>query len=129
VAGGILPATDPPQVSKVVELYDPATETWQILAGLHHARYAFNLIALPHGQVMAVNGTRDWEGYWNTDSYATEIELYDLSQDQWQVIGEHPQPGAYATAVRLGTDRVWITGGQIVEWVLTDTWIINLPVD
>ena len=129
VTGGIL-ASDPSNqtITNTSEIYDPAKNRWIPAASLSQARYAFVLVALPNGKVLAIGGTRNWECCWMEDSFISDIESYDPVTDQWSITGKMPQPRAYATGILLSNGMVWIAGGQSNQSGLTfspDTWLID----
>jgi Kelch motif protein/galactose oxidase-like protein len=131
VAGGF-PLDDPSnqKMTTSTEIYDPVSNTWKPAADLTEARYTFILISLPNGQVLAIGGAHSWEGWWNADSFVGEIEVYDPVIDRWQIVGELPQPGAYATGILLPNRRVWVAGGQYGDSGSTfppETWLIISP--
>jgi len=130
VSGLLLQDPSNQSLTNSVELYDPVSNIWKPVADLTEARYAFILISLPNGQVLAIGGARDWEGWWNDNSFVHEIELYDPATNQWKIIGELPQPSAYATGILLSNGRVWVAGGQRGQSGATfppETWLIIAP--
>jgi N-acetylneuraminic acid mutarotase len=128
VAGGI--AADGSSVWHMIantEIYDPASNTWSATASLSEARHAYVLGLLPNGQVLAVGGTRDYDGNWGEGSFVREVEIYDPNANGWQTVGEIPQPGAFAAAALFHDGRLWVTGGYSgpsSESVSQATWII-----
>jgi N-acetylneuraminic acid mutarotase len=128
VAGGI--AADGSPVWHMIanaEIYDPASNTWAATASLSEARHAYILTLLPNGQVLAVGGARDYDGNWSESSFVREVEAYDPKANNWQTVGEIPQPGAFAAAAQFYDGRLWVTGGyasQAGTTILQATWII-----
>ena len=124
VAGGVLVKSSE-VISNAVEIYDPDKNTWRTAASLANARYTFTLKLLPNGQVIAISGSRAWDCCWSENTMVHEIELYDPSTNRWQTIGTLPKPSAYATSTQLRDGRIWIAGGQVGNWVLDNTWLIQ----
>lgn len=128
IAGGV--ATDGSPVWHVIanaEIYDPASNTWGATASLSEARFAYDLTLLPNGQVLAVGGTRDHDSNWSEGSFVGEVEVYDPLVNSWQIVGEIPQPGAFAAAALFYNGRLWVTGGyagQAGATIMQATWII-----
>lgn len=128
VAGGI--AADGSPVWHMIanaEIYDPASNIWSAATSLSEARYAYVLTLLPNGLVLAVGGTRDYDGNWSEGSFVREVEVYDPRANDWQIAGEIPQPGAFAAAALFHDDRLWVTGGYADPagaTILQATWII-----
>jgi hypothetical protein len=126
VAGGITPEDRVvPTMMDSTEIYDPASNAWTAAADLSQARYSHVLVLLPDGQVLAVGGARDWSSRWAESSFVHEIERYDPVANRWRIVGELPQPRAYATATLLLDGRVWVTGGLVMETIESDTWLIK----
>ena len=128
VAGGVLLADPSGQImTGSTEIYDPETNTWSLAANLSYARFAFVLETLPNGEVLAIGGALNWDCCWTEKSPIKEIEIYDADTNHWSVIGEMPQPRAYATGVLLPNDQIWIAGGRANPRGLQyppDTWFI-----
>jgi N-acetylneuraminic acid mutarotase len=126
VAGGIRIGSDPPQTINAVEIYDPDTNRWREVQPLSQARYAFFLSSLPSGDVIAIAGSRDWDSFWSQNSFVKEIEEFDPASEQWSVIGELPQPGAYFAGIQIMDGRIFVTGGNREgSWVLDENWLIQ----
>jgi N-acetylneuraminic acid mutarotase len=128
VAGGFL-LEDPSdqKMTTRVEIYDPVSNTWPSATDLAEARFAFIMISLPSGQVLAIGGARAWDSRWDENSFVREIEIYDPRADQWNTIGSLPQPRAHATGVLLPNGNVWVAGGQSGQSGTTfppETWLI-----
>ena len=128
VAGGI--AADGSPVWHTIanaEIYDPASNIWSKTDALSEARFAYALIMLPNGQVLAVGGTRDHDSNWNAGSFVSEVEVYDPNANEWQTVGEIPQPGASAAVALFHDGRLWVTGGYTgpsSENISQATWVI-----
>jgi hypothetical protein len=126
VAGGIRIGSNPPQTISAVEIYDPDTNRWREVPPLAQARYAFVLNALPTGEVIAIGGSRDWDCCWSENSFVKEIEVFDPASEQWHVLGDLPQPGAFSAGVQLKDGRILITGGnQAGSLALDANWMIQ----
>jgi N-acetylneuraminic acid mutarotase len=131
VAGGII-VGDPSnsQLTTIVEIFDPSTNTWSRAADLNFARYEFVLTLLKDGRVLAIDGANRWDTQWEQNTYISEIELYDPEKDQWSMIGSLPQPTANATGILLSNNTVWVAGGQNDVRGMSippETWLIVPP--
>jgi N-acetylneuraminic acid mutarotase len=128
VAGGIAADGTPIwHIIASVETYDPASNMWSATASLSEARFAYVLSLLPNGQVLAVGGARDHDSNWSTDSFVSQVEVYDPAANAWQTVGDIPQPSANAAAALFHDGRLWVTGGYPGpdnENILQATWII-----
>jgi N-acetylneuraminic acid mutarotase len=125
VAGGFVGGGPVPQVLANVEIYDPVSNTWTAAAPLSEARYAFDLVLLPDGRALALDGARDLDSVWNEGSFVSQIEIYDPVEDRWDSGGDLLRPGAFAAAALLPDNRVWVTGGQSLTKFLPYTWLIG----
>lgn len=125
VAGGIVAGNPVTKVLASAEIYDPESDTWTAAAPLAEARYAHALVLLPDGQVMAVDGAREWESLWNERSFVSQIEMYDPVQDRWCSCGDLLRPGAFAAAALLPDGRLWVTGGQSLTRYWPYTWLVD----
>jgi N-acetylneuraminic acid mutarotase len=129
VVGGALAGDSAPPILASAEIYDPASNAWTAAASLAQARYHYELVLLPSGQVLAVGGARDWDSRWTGTSFVREIELYDPVLDQWRTVGEIPSPSVGNTATLLPDGRVWVTGGRNDTTYFSDTWLIGASTD
>ena len=112
VAGGMAQAdASSLAMTASAEVYDPASNTWTAVPSLSQPRYAFSLVSSSDGHVLAIGGARDHENNFKASSFIREIESYDWQANRWSVVGELPQPEAFATATLLMDGRVWVTGG------------------
>ena len=125
VAGGFVAGELVPRVIASAEIYDPVSNTWTDAASLSEARYAYNLVLLPGGQVLAIDGAREWDSVWNERSFVRQIEIYDPVEDRWNSGGDLLRPGAFAAAALLPDGRIWVTGGQSVRGYWPYTWLID----
>jgi DNA-binding CsgD family transcriptional regulator/N-acetylneuraminic acid mutarotase len=128
VTGGIM--LGDPQNQEILagtEIYDPISNTWKSAANLTEARYDFVISTLSKGRVVVAGGARDYDSYWEADSFVQDIELYDPRKDRWQVVGQLEHPTAAAAAALLSDGRLWVTGGQSGHTKFrSDTWLIQL---
>jgi hypothetical protein len=56
IAGGDVPGTQGSNVSAVVELYDPTTDTWTDAPPMPEARHYGSAVALVGGTILIVSG-------------------------------------------------------------------------
>ncbi|HSN74672.1 MAG TPA: kelch repeat-containing protein [Anaerolineae bacterium] len=129
VSGGFTYEDPVPKIWASTEIYDPASNTWTAAANLAQARYTHALVLLPDGQVLAVGGARDADYLWNGNSFVPEIERYDPAANEWRIVGELPEPRAFATATLLPDGRVWLAGGRNDTTSFSDTWLIGAHVE
>ncbi len=126
VVGGLsLEALPERRTITSAEIYDPHIEKWIPAGNLAQPRYAFQLIQLADGQVLAIGGSRTYEDSWNASSFISEIEIYNITANRWLTAGLLPRAGAFAASVFLPDGRIWLTGGQNDITYFTDTWLIT----
>jgi hypothetical protein len=128
VTGGFTEDQSVRTMTASTEIYDPALNVWTAAADLSQARLFHVLVLLADSQVLAVGGARDWSDRWTENSFIREIEIYDPVANEWRIVGELPQPRAFATATLLLDGRVWVTGGLVMETHWSDTWLISASV-
>jgi N-acetylneuraminic acid mutarotase len=127
VTGGIL-LGDPENrtILASTEIYNPASNSWKSAGNLIEARYDFVMSLLSDGHVVVMGGARDYNSFWNTNSFVNEIELYDPKTYRWQVVGQLDHPTVGAAAALLSDGRLWVTGGQSGQTIYwSDTWLIR----
>jgi N-acetylneuraminic acid mutarotase len=129
IAGG-MPLKDAASLTMTAsaEVYDPTSNMWTAVPPLSQPRYAFVLVLLPDGHVLAIGGARVHENNFSAGSFIHEIESYDPQANRWSVAGELPRPAAFATATLLPGGRVWASGGlsdQSSAEFSSDTWFIT----
>jgi N-acetylneuraminic acid mutarotase len=135
-AGGLAPSPNPVALA-TAEIYDPRTNTWTEAGMLAQPRYAYSLVMLSDGQVLALGGAHSYDypvGYpggnpWTADSFVRQLEVYDPGANRWYTAGELQQPQAYAGTVWLPDGRLWVTGGgagsdMAKAWA--ETWLLSL---
>ncbi len=114
VVGGThdINASDDVEVVDVVELYDPLTNTWTIVAPLQTARGGHTATLLGNGNVLVVGGgTGD-----NANVILSSAELYDPLTNQWTYAAAMDTARCIHTATLLPGDdtapaKVLVAGG------------------
>jgi len=88
-------------------IYDPATDTWSSTGSLVTPRAQFNLIALPDGRFLAVDGV--------DPAYHTlaSSEIYDPASGAWQTTGKLAVATMWPAVGLLPDGRVFIAGGAL----------------
>ena len=109
VVGG-LAATDRrmenTKILKVVEVYDPQTDTWERKQDMSQPRLSFG-IGVVGGKIYAMGGANFFENQWRLD----HVEVYDPDTDVW-----HNRPSlltrrdGFETAVV--EDSIYVIGGR-----------------
>jgi len=71
-----------------VEIYYPATDTWTKATNMNHkANNEVTLLSLKDGRILATGGSvlMKGDGTLYNSEYATALEMYDPSKNQWKV--------------------------------------------
>lgn len=100
-----------------VDIYDPETDSFRAVAGLHFGRALHAQLTLRDGRVVVIGGAQK------------NAEIYDAAKDGWTVsMGSLPTTLKDMKAFELFDGRVWIPGGQnSVDGLTTDnTWFFDV---
>lgn len=87
-----------------VELYDPATDSWQQIAPLSFARRHHTATLLPSGKVLVAGGD-------NAGGALNSAELYDPDAGIWFAAAPLAQTNYLHTATLLSSGKVLVAGG------------------
>jgi N-acetylneuraminic acid mutarotase len=93
-----------------VEIYDPASNTWQVAAPLAQARYEHTATLLPDGRVVVVGGWKSINGY--EDALLDTAEIYDDKSATWGLLAPLSIGRIRHTATLLPDGRILVTGGE-----------------
>jgi hypothetical protein len=100
-----------------VELFDPATGTWELTGKLNTARgNGLAATLLQDGNVLVTGGVVDCRnascGFGTLVLYAKSAELYDVRSGTWRFTGSMNSPRQGHTASLLADGRVLVAGGS-----------------
>jgi len=113
--GMVRPAGVDPADLSMIELYDPASETWTMGATPATLRSFPEVLLLPDGRVLAAGGHKevpDQPGETNQWGYTALADLYDPTSDRWRPLAPMPLPREYHALTLLVPDgRVIVTAG------------------
>jgi DNA-binding CsgD family transcriptional regulator/N-acetylneuraminic acid mutarotase len=90
------------QVTSVLEVYDPKTDTWTAGAALPEPRAAYALAML--------NGRLYLFGGWDGAKYRAETFIYDPAANAWSTGTPLPAPRAFMAAAAL-QNEIFVVGG------------------
>lgn len=93
-------------VSNAVELYDPVTDSWSIVASLATERYFHTATLLSNGKLLVTGGN-------NFRGPVGSAELYDPGTNSWSSAGNIATARYAHTATKLPDGTVLIAGGLI----------------
>ena len=109
----------------VVEVYDPATDSWSQLADLPTARSHFEPgTAVHNGKILVVGGQEE------TTNFSNEVSEYDPVTNQWELLCNLPN-NRMAPVAHVYEDILIVSGGGINgtnNLIPTTQWIQLEPV-
>lgn len=112
VVGGAIPG----QNVTAVQLYDPATDTWEQRTPLTPLRWAHTATLLDDGTVLVAGGIAS-DDPWMPSATATAA-LYDPIADSWTPVAPMPGAMSYAAATKLPDGDVIVSGGPFANGVV-----------
>ncbi|HET6401232.1 MAG TPA: kelch repeat-containing protein [Candidatus Kapabacteria bacterium] len=92
------------------EIYDPATNTWQVTGSMHEARFRFPMILLQDGRVMVAGGLTGMD-YGGTVATTAGVETYDIKTGVWTQMAPMHNPRETFPIFQLPNGKVFICGG------------------
>ena len=94
------------KILKIVEVYDPQTDTWESKQDMSEPRLSFG-IGVVDGKIYVMGGANFFENQWRLD----HVEVYDSDTDVWH---NHPslltRRDGFETAVV--EDSIYVIGGR-----------------
>lgn len=96
-----------PDLSRTVEILDPATMLWTMAANMTADRTGFGLATLQNGSVLAAGGMSMQYNH----PYTTSAELYDPATNTWTRVASPRSDRLLANAVTLANGSVLLAGG------------------
>lgn len=97
-----------------VDVFDPASETWEMLPDMPRARDHFSPIVIDN-KIYAIGGRDTGDVIW--EDTILEIDVYDIENQTWETLTEEnniPTPRAGAAYARFG-DEILVLGGEDAE--------------
>ena len=89
------------------EAFDPATNTWALVAPMATDRKGHAAAPLPSGKVLVSGGVKEDQGY------LTSTEIYDPATDTWTTAASMNEARWYHVLTALPSGRVMVTGGRV----------------
>ena len=98
------------------EIFDPATETFQLADSLSQARRCHKAVVLSDGRVMVIGGYVGLSG-----ATTGAVEIFDINQGlpgkgKWAAAASLPAGRVFMSATLLGGGRVLVAGGLGGQW-------------
>ena len=94
----------------LVEVYDPATDTWAKAKSMNHARDSF-AVSVVDGKIYVMGGTGWPQIPFHPGPFLSVVEVFNPKTNQWREIGDMPAAKSSHTASVIICDR-WIFSGQ-----------------
>ncbi len=93
-------------ITNAVEVYDPATDTWETKASMPTPRFAFAITATPNGKIYAIGGVPS-----NNTTALSTVEEYDITSNTWSARSSMPTPRNIVKAVLANNGKIYVIGG------------------
>ena len=110
--------------SVMAEVYDPSTETWDLLSSPGLVRFQTEVVQLPDGRILVAGGETEA----NPPPVPTSLgivkwaDLYDPSKDSWRRVADGNHFREYHAVTLLVPDgRVLTTGGTRIKFQVGPT--------
>ena len=103
--GTVLVAGGDSSLGKLVELYDPASDTWTTAGPMLAARTGHSATLLSDGKVLVAGG------YTSGNNPLASAELYDPATGLWTATGSMIETRHQHTATLLSDGKVLVVGG------------------
>ncbi|MDI3286302.1 kelch repeat-containing protein, partial [Polyangium sp. 15x6] len=88
------------------EIFDPATDTWTLVAPMATSRKGHAAALLPSGKVLVTGGVLEGQGV------ITSAEIYDPATDTWATVAPLNEARWYHVMTALPSGRVMVSGGR-----------------
>jgi kelch-like protein 17 (actinfilin)/kelch-like protein 20 len=96
------------QVLDTVEVYDPATDTWNTAAPMPTARCCLAAVPAPDGRIYAVGGAMMHN---NVFRPLDTVEAYNPATNAWSAVAPLPAPRMGLAAATGSDGRIYVMGG------------------
>lgn len=110
VAGGVGSGPSATALNSV-ELYDPATRSWKVVAPMSTGSTEHTATLLDNGTVLVVGGYNNGDPKRDPVAALNTAELYDPAKNTWSPVGTLPGGRAFHTATLLKDGSVLVVGG------------------
>jgi MYXO-CTERM domain-containing protein len=121
--------------TKVVEIYNPASNTWSMAAPTSRAHLQHQTLLLPDGRVLLA-GWFDWNDPDNPNAKPDDAEIYDPATNTWKNSSLMPRRAGGVTLTLLKTKKVLLTHWELFPQFASfaqlydyekDLWTITKP--
>ncbi|NLO91196.1 MAG: hypothetical protein GX410_04295 [Elusimicrobia bacterium] len=112
VAGGLYDNHGSSLYTNRAEIYNPDTNTWSEVAGMHQSRDKVDLVLLPDGRVLAAGG--------DASSSSNSAEIYDPDSDSWSLTANSTYSSSMfgQSAVLMSNGRVLVAGAEALAEIV-----------
>lgn len=93
----------------LVEVYDPATDTWAKAKSMNHARDSF-AVSVVDGKIYAMGGTGWPQIPFHPGPFLSVVEVFNPKMNQWREIGDMPDAKSSHTASVIN-GKIYVIGG------------------
>jgi len=111
IAGGSSMGVDSPGL-RAVEIFNPATNSWNDAQPMIVARATFKLVTFKNGKVLAIGGASNDLNDSGIATYGTgAAEIYDPKLNTWKKVASMMLGRVFFSAQLLSDGKVWVGGG------------------
>jgi N-acetylneuraminic acid mutarotase len=100
----------PMYANDIVDVYDPATNSWSTAAPLTYPRHFLDVVAM-HGRMYAIGGCLSPDG---EDTKVAYVEEHDPRDDYWRIVTFLPT-ARYLSAAAVADGEIFVFGGRVAH--------------
>jgi len=91
------------------EVFDPATDTWTLVASMATDRKGHTAVNLSSGKVLVTGGIKE-----DQDGHLTASEIYDPATNTWTTVASMNEGRWHHRMTALPSGRIMVSGGSVL---------------